>query len=203
MRRSDGLFYKSFDLALPVFPSAHLLLFSCLLLMAVGGNVRAQGYPSEQGRFTVSQIRGCAPLTVEITSEDIPPGNTNPSIFAFNYGGNINGTINFNRDQDYRDTTYAIPGTYKILWILGSPIDSITIEVLEPRPPQFRVYTCINNSILIERTGSYYDRLQIDLGDGITIETSASETVYPMRPPAPIPSPSAACSTTPIRSFAP
>ena len=151
--------------------------------MAGGGKIRAQGYPSDQGRFTVNQIRGCAPLNVAITSETIPPGNTNSSIFAFDYGGDISGTINFNRDQDYRDTTYAVPGTYKILWILGSPTDSITIEVLEPRPPQFRVYTCINNSILIERTGNYYDRLQIDLGDGITIETSAPETVYPYAAP--------------------
>ncbi len=164
-------------------PFTQILPFFGLLLLAVGGEIHAQDYPSEQGKFTVSQIRGCAPLNVAITSETIPPGNTNSSIFAFDYGGKINGTINFNRDQDYRDTTYAVPGIYKILWILGSPTDSITIEVLEPRPPQFRVYTCINNSILIARTGDYYDRLQIDFGDGITIETAANETVYPYGTP--------------------
>ena len=178
-----GLFHKSSTLALPVSSSLRFVLLCYLLLLTVSKKLHAQGYPSEQAKFTVSQVRGCAPLTVAITSEDIPSGNTNPSIFAFDYGGDINGTIYFNRDQDYRDTTYAIPGTYKILWILGSPTDSITIEVLEPRPPQFRVYTCINNSILVERTGNYYDRLQIDFGDGITIETSASETVYPYANP--------------------
>ncbi|MGB3777418.1 MAG: gliding motility-associated C-terminal domain-containing protein [Tunicatimonas sp.] len=154
--------------------------------MAVGGKVCAQGYPSDQGRFTVSQIRGCAPLTVEVLSENPPPGNTSNSIYVFDYNSNDERT-NLNPDQDYQDTTYAIAGTYKILQVLGSALDSITIEVLEPRPPQFRVYTCINNSILIERTGSYYDRLQIDLGDGITIETSASETVYPYAAPGTYP----------------
>ncbi len=184
----DGLFHKSSALALPVFPSAQILLFSCLLLLAAGGEVCAQGYPSEQDRFIVSQIRGCAPLNVAILSETIPPGNTNNPIYDFNYEGDRN-NITFNEDQDYRDTTYAIPGTYKILLILGDfdNSDSITIEVLEPRPPQFRVYTCINNSILVERTDSYYDRLQIDFGDGITIETSASETVYPYANPGTYP----------------
>ena len=178
----DGLFHKSSDLALPVFPSAHLLLFSYLLLMAVGEEVRAQGYPSEQGKFTVSQIRGCAPLNVEILSEDIPPGNTNSSIYAFDYGG-AGTRITFNKDQDYKDTTYAIPGTYRILQILGGLNDSITIEVLEPRPPQFRVYNCINNSILVERTGNYYDRLQIDFGNGITIDMTDGPIIYPYAAP--------------------
>lgn len=183
MTLSDGLSHKSSDLALPVFPfSRILLLLLCLLLLAVGGKVYAQGYPSEQGKFTVSQVRGCAPLTVAITSEDIPPANTSPSIYDFNYAGDKN-NITPNVDQDYRDTTYAIPGTYKILWILGSPTDSITIEVLEPQPPQFRVYTCIDNSILIERTGDYYDRLQVDFGDGITIEMTDGPIIYPYGTP--------------------
>ena len=180
----DGLFHKSSDPALPVFPSAQILLFSCLLLLAGGGRVRAQGYPSDQGRFTVSQIRGCAPLNVAILSEDIPPGNTNNPIYDFNYEGDRN-NITFNEDQDYRDTTYALPGTYKILLILGDfdNSDSITIEVLEPRPPQFRVFTCINNSILVERTGNYYDRLQIDFGNGITIDMTDGPIIYPYANP--------------------
>ena len=158
------------SLALPVLPLTQFAIPFLLLLLAGSQSVCAQEYPSDQSRFTVNQIRGCAPLNVAITSENIPPGNTNSSIYAFDYQGKINGTISYNRNQDYQDTTYAIPGTYKILWILGSPVDSITIEVLEPRPPQFRVYTCINNSIYIERTGDYYDRLEVDLGNGIRLD---------------------------------
>ena len=183
MRFDEYRYSKKAQRALPLslFFSRTAVLFLAFLLLSRGWSY-AQ-YTSDQGRFTVSQIRGCAPLNVAILSEDIPPGNTSPSIFAFDYGGNINGTINFNRDQDYRDTTYAIPGTYKILWILGSPTDSITIEVLEPRPPQFRVYTCINNSILIERTGDYYDRLQIDFGNGITMDMTDGPIIYPYGTP--------------------
>lgn len=172
----SGLFHKSSDLALPV-PLTQILPFFCLLLLAVGGKVRAQGYPSEQGKFTVSQVRGCAPLNVAITDD---PEN---SIYVFDYAGDINGTINLNKDQDYRDTTYTIPGIYKILRVISSEYDSITIEVFEPRPPQFRVYTCINNSILIERTSDYYDRLQIDFGDGITVEMADGPIIYPYSTP--------------------
>ena len=129
-------------------------------------------YPSEgeEERFTVNQVRGCAPLAVEVISENIPPGNTSPTIYDFNYGGNINDPINPDRDQDYQDTVYAIPGTYKILQILGSEFDSITIEVLEPRPPQVQVFPCINNGVFLEINDDYYDRLRIDYGDGVTVE---------------------------------
>ena len=146
--------------------------------------MRAQGYPSDQEGFTVSQIRGCAPLNVAILSEDIPPGNTNNPIYDFNYEGDRN-NITFNEDQDYRDTTYALPGTYKILLILGDfdNSDSVTIEVLEPRPPQFRVYTCINNSILIERTDDYYDRLEVSFGNGITMDMTDGPIIYPYGTP--------------------
>ena len=138
----------------------------------------AQGYLSEQERFVVDQFRGCAPLKVEVVDENIPDGNTSNPIYNFNYGGSLSGNIFFDENQDYDDTTYTVPGTYKILQVIGDVFDSVTIEVLEPRPPQFRVYNCINNSIYLEVTEPYYDRLQIDFGDGITIETSATATTY-------------------------
>ncbi|MGB3849952.1 MAG: gliding motility-associated C-terminal domain-containing protein [Tunicatimonas sp.] len=153
-----------------------------LVLLLLSGHWSYGQYASEQGRFTVSQIRGCAPLTVEVLSENPPPGNTSNSIYVFDYNSNDERT-NLNPDQDYQDTTYAIAGTYKILQVLGSAIDSVTIEVLEPRPPQFRVYTCINNSVLIERTGDYYDRLRVDFGNGIAIDMADGPIVYPYGTP--------------------
>ena len=135
-------------------------------LLRSGADVLAQGYPSEQERFTVNQIRGCAPLDVAVLQEDEDQlaGNTSPRIYKFNYDGNLS-RVFVNEDQTSKDTTYAIPGTYKILQVVGDMLDSITIEVLEPRPPQFRVYNCINNGIYLEINDDYYDRLQIDFGD--------------------------------------
>ena len=171
---------------MPVSPFLlRTLAFACVLtLLRSGADVLAQGYPSEQGRFTVNQVRGCAPLDVAVLQEDEVQlaGNTSPRIYKFNYDGNLS-RVFVNEDQTSKDTTYAIPGTYKILQVVGDELDSITIEVLEPRPPQFRVYNCINNSIFLEVSEAYYDRLQIDFGDGITMETSASSIVYPYNVP--------------------
>ena len=125
----------------------------------------AQEYESEQGKFAVNQVRGCAPLDVEVIRENLPPSNTSPPIYDFSYGGDIKGSINFDLDQDYQDTTYAIPGTYKILQIVSNEFDSITIEVLEPRPPQFRVFNCVNNGIYLEINDNYYDRFRVNFGD--------------------------------------
>ena len=110
-------------------------------------------------------------------------GNIAPRIYKFNYDGNLR-RIFVNEDQtDKPDTTYFIPGTYKILQIVGDVLDSITIEVMEPRPPQYRVFNCLNNSIYVERTGDYYDRLQIDFGDGITMEMTDDSIFYPYGTP--------------------
>ena len=84
-------------------------------------------------------------------------------------------------NQDYQDTVYAIPGTYKILQNVGSELDSITIEVLEPRPPQFRVFNCENNGVYLEINDDYYDRLLVDFGDGSfprQIATSQSSMLH-------------------------
>ena len=129
----------------------------------------AQRYSSDQERFTVNQIRGCAPLSVEALEGDIPPGNTSNPIYKFNYDGDRS-KITFNRDQDQTDTTYEVSGIYKILQIVGDELDSITIEVLEPRPPQFRVFNCINNSVYVEVRDDYYDQLEIDFGDGSPVQ---------------------------------
>ncbi len=178
--RASGVLIHKLDFALPVslFLLRTLAFAFVLTLLRSGADVLAQGYPSEQGRFTVNQVRGCADLKVEIIQENIPPGNTSPRIYKFNYDGNLS-RVFVNEDQTSKDTTYAIPGTYKILQVVGDELDSITIEVLEPRPPQFQVYNCINNSIYLEVSEAYYDRLQIDFGDGITMETAASSIVYP------------------------
>ena len=125
-----------------------------------------QGYNSEQGRFTVNQVRGCAPLEIIVVDENRPPGNTSNPIYKYSYDGDLAKVFVDTDQKSEQDTTYRDPGTYKILQVIGDVLDTITIEVLEPRPPQFRVFNCINNGILLEINDDYYDRLSIDFGDG-------------------------------------
>lgn len=126
---------------------------------------------SVQGRFEVNNVRGCAPLLVEVSDLIVIP-NTTP-IYKFNYDNIRNVNLDPNQPAVGIDTTYNESGIYKILQIAGDKLDSITIEVLEPRTPQYRVYNCLNNSIFVEIDDSYYDQLRIDFGDG-TVEDIAT-----------------------------
>ena len=136
-----------------------------LVLISWTNYLLAQGYTSEQERFTVNQYQGCAPLTVEVIDDNIDDSNTSPRIYKFNYDGNLS-RVFIDENQVDKDTTYYIPGTYKILQVVGDELDSITIQVLEPRPPQYRVYNCINNSVYVQIDDDYYDQLLINYGDG-------------------------------------
>ena len=146
-----------------------------LLLLGSSFGALAQGYLSEQERFVVDQIKGCAPLKVNVIQENRPSGSTNTPIYKYNYDGDLS-TVTVNTDQkSEQDTTYEDPGTYRILQVIGSILDTITVEVMEPRPPQFRVFNCINNNIYLEINDNYYDRFSIDFGDGATTEVATSQ----------------------------
>ena len=146
------------------------LLFASFFIIALPLASQAQN-ESVQGRFEVNNVRGCAPLFVTVSDLVVIP-NTTP-IYKFNYDNIRNVNLDPNQPAVGIDTTYTEPGIYKILQIAGDKLDSITIEVLEPRTPQYRVYNCLNNSIFVEINDNYYDQLRINFGDG-TIEDVAT-----------------------------
>ena len=149
-------------------------LFFILSFIALPLASQAQN-PSVQSRFEVNHIRGCAPLLVEVTRSvyDTDP-NTEP-IYKFNFQDFDRVNLDANQPATGIDTTYTEPGIYEILQIAGTVFDSITIEVLEPRTPQYRVYNCLNNSIFVEINDNYYDQLSINFGDG-TVEEVVTTT---------------------------
>jgi gliding motility-associated-like protein len=141
-----------------------------LLLFSLTFNSFAQ-VKSEKERFEVNTIKGCAPLTVSATNTSGLDPAQFPIVWNMNWDGDES-TIEVDPSQSasLADTTYNIPGTYKILQVIGNqadPIDTIIIEVMEPLEPEFQVYNCISNSIFVDFSNeSYYDQLQIDFGDG-------------------------------------
>lgn len=124
----------------------------------------SQPYNSNLGRFRVDQIKGCAPLTVNLA---INPGfqcdGANPCDMNFGDGtGFQNLTFSHN---------YTQPGTYTLRVLIQSldPIDQITITVLPNTPPQFDVFACENNEVSVVIPDMTYDRYYINFNDGSPI----------------------------------
>jgi len=128
---------------------------------------------STKERFQVDVAQGCAPLTVTATNlyADITDGIVwNPDWDGDE--GNI--IVDPDAAPETLMHTYNQPGTYRLLHVIGNadasgPIDTLTIEVLEPRTPQFQLINCTNNRVFVDIQDDYYDELEIDFGDG-TVE---------------------------------
>ncbi len=142
---------------------------------------------SPKNRFEVNVVKGCAPLTVTATNiSGFDPAQF-PIVWNMDWDGDeTNILVDPNQSADQADTTYSMPGTYKILQVIGNqdkPIDTITIEVMEPLTPRFKVYNCIDNAIYIDFSEEdYYDALIINTGDGKidTLSTAANDhLIYP------------------------
>jgi len=127
------------------------------------------------GNFAVDKIKGCAPLTVTVTDLSLDDG---PRVYNFDYRPGDRIPVN---PTTITDTTYAIPGSYLIIQVIGSQIDSVRIEVLEPRTPQFQLLNCTENRVFVDIQDDYYDLLEIDFGDGSPLEivgTDQSSFIY-------------------------
>ena len=121
--------------------------------------VHAQPYVSRDGRFQVDQVKGCAPLTVNVTI--IPPNVCSPGVpCEFFY--------ETNPIQNVFTHQYTQPGTYtlRVLFQAGVPIDQITITVLPNTPPEFEIYSCGNNSVQVKVTDTNYNQYVINYNDG-------------------------------------
>jgi gliding motility-associated-like protein len=107
---------------------------------------------------------------------DNPPND--PRVYNFDYNPGERIPVN---PTTIQDTTYAIPGSYLIIQVVGSEIDSIRIEALEPRTPQFQLINCTNNRVFVDIQDDYYDELLIDFGDGTEerLPTTRPSVVHP------------------------
>lgn len=136
---------------------------------------------SPKDRFEVNVTKGCAPLTVTAINlfADIP---NVPIVWNFDWDGD-EGNITVDPDASPQSDSfvYTEPGTYRLLQVIGNvndPIDTIIIEVMEPREPQYTVYNCINNTVYIDFSEEdYYDQLFFDFGDG-GIQTVATDQEF-------------------------
>jgi gliding motility-associated-like protein len=129
--------------------------------------VLAQPYTSKNGKFQVDQIKGCAPLTIILTT--LLPGGCVPGLFPC--------AIDFDGDGALDDGSlnpssflYTNPGTYRVVvGYQNSQPDTIFITVVPNLQPTFDVYTCNGNNVQVKVTDTNYDQYQISYNGGLAI----------------------------------
>ena len=131
-----------------------------LFLIASGFSTLAQPYVSDLGRFEVDQVKGCSPLTVNVTIR--PPfvcDGANPC------------DMDFENDNSFQSLifthTYTQPGTYTLrILFQTSGFDQITVVVTPNTQPSFDIYTCGGNETQVKVTDTNYNQYVINYNDG-------------------------------------
>lgn len=158
------------------------IAFLFLLLTISFGDLFGQSGTSQLERFEADFVKGCAPLTVNITTTDeFDPG----LVRQFDYESD--GILVFVNDKTH---TYTSPGIDTIVQVIGADnlpegkFDTLIVEVMEARPPEFTISNCEANGVFIDITDSYYDRFAIDYGDGSdpdTVTAISLEHIYTLQ----------------------
>jgi len=146
-----------------------------ILLLALVGSFAAWAQNpliSPLNRFEVDVIRGCAPLTVNVTN--ISGNNTDQ--YFYDVDTCVVGSPKYNPalcPQTSATTTttftYNQPGTYSLVQVLSTGVprtDTLVIEVFDAQTPQFELRLCNNYQVQVLINDTFYDQFLIDYGDG-------------------------------------
>jgi gliding motility-associated-like protein len=149
-----------------------------LIFLFVSVCAHAQ-FSSRLGRFQVNQIKGCAPLTINVTGYTAPFACDGSTPCDFFNGVNAIG-------QNLTSFTFTQPGTYNFrILFQTSGFDDIQIVVSPNTPPSFELYTCASNTVAINITDTNFENYIVNFGDGspeVTLQrdiTLRSSHVYP------------------------
>lgn len=126
-------------------------------------------YTSRLGRFSVDEVKGCAPFTVTILNTNlVTTGQCTAGFPCLMTPGNGGAT-----QQNQFTLTYTQPGTYT-LSVLYQNIgaDDIQITVDPNVQPEFEIYTCSGFQTSIKITDKTYDQYFIDFNNDGTVESA-------------------------------
>jgi gliding motility-associated-like protein len=131
---------------------------------------------SELGRFSVDFVRGCVPLTVEVTELD-----------AF---GMITRQYFYENETDVTTATthtYNAPGRYALVQLVGVDVeqktDTLWIEVLPSTQPSVLLEYCENQEVSLTITDELYDHYLVRFGEGsATSAVSGDQLQYQYLP---------------------
>ena len=151
-------------------------------------SLTAQGQvTSPLGRFQVDYLRGCTPLTVNVTNIS---GEINDQYF-YDVDTCISTSPKFDAVACTSMTatstttfTYSQPGTYTLVQVLTNLVprtDTLVIEIFNAQTPQFEVLLCSNYEVQVQVNDTIYDQFSIDYGDGSPPTSNLNHT-YPSVP---------------------
>ncbi|MDH5366354.1 MAG: gliding motility-associated C-terminal domain-containing protein [Cyclobacteriaceae bacterium] len=140
------------------------------------GNCFAQNN-SNNGSFNVNEIKGCVPLSVTITSNEVScPCDASCPCDVFPDG--INNPSNFS--QNNLNISYTTTGIYQLVVQLQNfEKDTIQIEVLENTAPLFQLTTCTANQVNVEIQDTNFDTYEINYNDGTIITVNKGQFIPP------------------------
>jgi gliding motility-associated-like protein len=130
-----------------------------LILLVASTFAMAQPTISRLGKFEVDQIKGCAPLEVNITTRA-----------GFVCDGLNPCDMDFENNNQFQSLTtnhiYTQPGTYLLRVLFqSSGLDDIVIVVLPNIQPEFEIYSCGGNEVQVNITDTNYDQYVINYND--------------------------------------
>lgn len=156
-----------------LFPLSALLLVSICAFGQDNDPKKSQLH----GNFEVNTIKGCAPLSVTATNTSGYDPEATPIVWNMDWDGDEdNIEVDPNQSSGSAEYVYESPGVYKILQVISpqnseTQLDTITIEVMEPRDPEFKVENCAGSRIFVDASlEAYYEQLRIDYGDGSPVD---------------------------------
>lgn len=125
---------------------------------------------SSKGRFSIEFDRGCAPLTVNITSLD----NFGDVTRLYSY---IDPEV-FTNDTTF---TFTSVGVYEIIQVvgkdsIGDKTDTLILEVIEPQKPEIIVTKCSNLEVSITSIDSFYDSTRVFFSGSDSVTLLPNET---------------------------
>lgn len=141
-----------------------------LLLFLLTTSATAQ-YSSDNGWFTVDEVSGCEGLTINITIDATQApcicGNAGCPC-DFDYEGD--GT--YDAKSNPFTFTFNEPGNYRLEILFPNPSgpDYIDINIANNIAPDFNIYSCAGETVVIDIIDNNFDSYIIDYDDG-TIET--------------------------------
>lgn len=138
--------------------------FAFILILSVTAICSHAQYVSLGGRFSVDNIKGCAPFPITIT-------NTNLTSWVCDELAGKPCNMDFLGDKSFQrnkfNYTYANPGNYYLrINYTNNGLDSILVKVEDNIQPDFEIYSCSGRQASIKITDQTYDQYFVDFGDG-------------------------------------
>ncbi|MCP4460869.1 MAG: T9SS type B sorting domain-containing protein [Cytophagales bacterium] len=134
----------------------HLIRYFLIILC-----LPAIGQVSQLGRYSADNIRGCAPLTINLTVRD-----------TF---GNITRQYFYENENDVTTSQtheYITSGIYNLVQLIGIDVDpepktdTLVIEVLASTIPVYDYLFCDSREVYLEITDPTYDSYEVQFGSG-------------------------------------